>query len=372
MKPITPVPLPAARNNNFNMIRLLAAFCVMAGHMGYIAGTGVPAFADIQVNSLGVSVLFLMSGYLNAKSWKSDPHFGRFTLKRFVRLWPPFAVSVLLMVYVAGPLVSELGPAGYFASWYKAFLDNLRFKIVFALPGVFQYSEANPLPYPNTVNGSYWTMPVEAVCYLLCPLILFVLSRIRNPRTRKACLLVLTALACVADPVGYAFPGVQWLFYGTDWLAARYLFAYFLIGMLYATLDLRKYLNLQLAIFLMILLSGFHFDRPMQEFMVMMILPYFIFSFALQEKPLFARFGRKHDITYGVYLYGFFFQQLAAWETNMLRHTHFTFMMLFALSLIPTLLAAWLSCLLIEEPLQRLTGKILARWRGKGTALAHD
>ena len=359
-------PAAPTRNNNFNILRFGAAICVMAGHMGYIANSGVPKFLDIPINSIGVSVLFLLSGYLISQSWRSDPHPLRYLLKRFVRLWPAFAVCVLLMVYVAGPLLSTLGREGYFQSWYTAYLSNLRFQIVFALPGVF----AEELPYLNTVNGSFWTLPVEALTYILCPLLIVVCNLPKNPKAKKGCMLGITAAAFLFEAWLYittptmVAPSPGWIIYSTDWAAAWYLIVYFLMGMLYAAIpEIKRYLNIQWAIVLMIFMSCTHFDTPMQTLAVTLTLPYFIFSFALIDKPLFPRFGAKYDITYGIYLYGFFFQQLAAWIINVRMHQYFTYMMLFAVSLVPTLIAAWLSHMLIERPLSRLLQWLFKRSR---------
>ena len=42
------------RENNFNIIRMVAALMVMAGHMAYICGTTVPSLFGEGVHALGV------------------------------------------------------------------------------------------------------------------------------------------------------------------------------------------------------------------------------------------------------------------------------------------------------------------------------
>ena len=158
------------RENNFPLIRLTAAVFVFAGHMGLILGGQPPLLGGLPLHELGVGMLFLISGYLITKSWLSDPHPLRFAVRRFLRLWPPFAVLVLLLALAAGPLLSSLGPEGYFRSGWGGYLRNLRFYIVYALPGVF-----TDLPLPNSMNGSLWTMPVEAGLYVLTPVLLTVM-----------------------------------------------------------------------------------------------------------------------------------------------------------------------------------------------------
>ena len=137
------------RKNNFTMVRLVATVFVFAGHMGVLLGGQAPLLGGYGLHELGVAMLFLISGYLITMSWLSDPDPLRYGIRRFFRLWPPFAVMVLIMVFLAGPLLSDLGVSGYFKSGYQAYLQNLRLFIVYYQPGVF-----SGLPLPNTTNGS--------------------------------------------------------------------------------------------------------------------------------------------------------------------------------------------------------------------------
>lgn len=346
------------RRNNFNIIRLIAALFVMSGHMAYIAGVNAPSFAGIEIHHIGVIVLFLIGGYLVAKSWLSDPHPGRYALKRFVRLWPPFAVFVLLMVYIAGPMLSELGRTAYFQSDYKGYLYNLYLYIVYYLPGVF----SRDMPIVNVMNGSLWTIPVEAALYVACPVVLLICGFRATPEKRGRRVAVIAAAALLAEWVhARYFPASRAIFYATDWLAAWNLITCYLIGMAVACLGIERLLNVQVAVVVMAVAAMTKFDRGLQEIVAMVSIAYFVFSFALMEKPLFAGFARKYELSYGIYLYGFFFQQLMAWELNVQLKLSLTCMQLFFASLLPTLAAAWLSCVLIEKPLIRLTNRICKR-----------
>lgn len=340
--------------NNFNIIRLIAALFVMVGHEGYIAATAVPAIAGLQVHTIGVSIFFVIGGYLITNSWSYDPHPLRYGLKRFMRIWPPFAVFVLLMAYAVGPLLSNLGAEGYFGSWYTSYLWNLRLFIVYALPGVF-----TEVPYANVVNGSLWTIPVEAALYVLCPLIIAGCGLVRKEKVRENLLIGVAAAGCVLDLyVRWFIPGASLVFYGTDWVAALHLVVYFLIGMAYTVPRVRKLLNIQVAAVLLCALVCLEYTK-INILLWMLILPYVVFSFAFTEKPIFARFGTRFELSYGIYLYGFLFQQLVMYF-NMKNGWGLGFVPQLVLALIPTFAAAWLSCVLIEQPLQRLT-KLLTK-----------
>lgn len=356
--PTFPAPEYARRNNNFNVLRFIAALCVMSGHMAKIANVDTVSFGGVEIHNIGVIVLFLIGGYLIAKSWLSDPHPARYAAKRFIRLWPPLAIFTLLMVYIAGPLISELGSEAYFQSEYRLYFKNLWLYITYYLPGVFTQG----LPICNVINGSLWTIPVEAMLYAVCPMILCACGK---NATRSVFARRVSCVAGVALLLEFMrsaiIPDAKLILYATDWLAAWYLITSFLIGMAYACLDIERQLNLQVSLLLMMLFGLANFQPALQGLFVLIVLPYFVFSFSLTQEPFFAAFFKEYEISYGIYLYGFFFQQLTAWMFNVELGFSLSCMELFFLSLVPTLAAAWLSCALIERPLIRLTNWLIAK-----------
>ncbi len=308
-------------------------------------------FCGFSLHQLGVGVLFLISGYLITKSWMSDSHPLRYAVRRFFRLWPPYAVMILLMAFVAGPLLSELGPQEYFHSWYSIFLDNLRFLIVYALPGVF-----TDLPIPNTVNGSLWTMPVEAALYIITPLLITVFRVRRKGEASFYPMAVLTAAACGFDLYLRVFCADRMVVvYGTDLIAAYHLAVLYLIGTLFTFESLRKHLNLQTAgvlMCVMLILQGS--SESLRCIMLYTFFPYFVFSLVFARTPVFRRVGSRLEPSYGIYLYGFFFQQLVVLlQQNRGINLGYTGSLI--LSAIPTAATAALSCYLVEKPMQRFS-----------------
>lgn len=345
-----------SRDNNFSVIRLTATLFVFMGHMGEILGMSPPYLGALPIHELGVMLLFLISGYLITQSWLSDPHPLRFAVRRFFRFWPPFAVMVLIMVFVTGPLLSDLGVQGYFHSWYKSYLENLRFYMVYAQPGVF-----TDLPLANATNGSLWTMPVEAVLYIVTPLLLTLLRVKSRSRTSFRLMGGLTAVTVGFDLcLRTFFAGSAAVFYGTNWIAAFHLITIYVIGMFYTYEEVRKYLNLQVGCVAMLLLLFTQIvSDPLQHLLLYLVYPYFIFSFVFAPKPLFKNFSRKIDLSYGIYLYGFFFQQLlVSWQQR--NGNDLGYMGTFGLSLLLTLAASVLSWYLVEKPSQQF-GRFLIR-----------
>lgn len=349
------------RENNLTIIRVAAAIFVFTGHMAVIRDGELSLFAGFLLHELGVRILFLLSGYLITMSWISDPHPLRYAVRRFFRLWPPFAVMVLLMTFIAGPLLSDMGPGGYFQSWYTVFLQNLRFYVVYAMPGVFV-----DMPVAYTINGSLWTMPVEAALYVLTPILVTLLPRKRHPKASLYITAVLTVSVCVFDLyLRKCYTGAGVVIYGTELVSAFHLIVLYMLGMLYTYEEMRKYLNLQAGCVSILLLFVVQHCEPWIQYLALyVILPYAIFSFAFAPKPAFKNFGKRLEPSYGIYLYGFFFQQVLVFLERK-NGISFTYMEEILISAAPTMAAAALSYYLVEKPCLRLSKYLIAKLKAK-------
>lgn len=381
------------RDNNFNIIRLIASIFVFAGHMEMIRSGSPLLFGIHSVHEMGVWILFLVSGYLITKSWLSDPHPLRYAIRRFFRLWPPFAVMVLIMVFIAGPLVSELGVKGYFQSWFHLYLMNLWFYIVYAQPGVF-----TNMIQAYVTNGSLWTMPVEAFAYIITPL-LACLYGLRKKKSSSVSTMTSTLsdsaaseasedrsaflnsytssknkdrsfhIAAAVTIAAVAFDlylrvfqaDLVIVFFGTKLIPAYHLITMYIIGMFFTFEQTRKYLNLQVACIGMCILIVFESSGVfLQYLLLLIILPYFVFSLAFAPNAIFRNYGKRFEPSYGIFLYGYFFQQLVVSFQNKCGVT-LSYTVTLILSAIPTLIAATLSYYLIEKPTQRLSKRLLKR-----------
>lgn len=349
--------LAGKRDNNFAIVRLMAAVFVFFGHMGKIVGGTPPLLGSLGLQEYGVGALFLISGYLITKSWLSDSHPLRYAIRRFFRLWPPFAVMVVLIMFVAGPLLSELGVEGYFQSEYHVFLLNLRFFIIYSLPGVF-----TNIPLSDTMNGSMWTMPVEAALYVLTPIFLTIFRVKYRSKTSFYSMSVLTAAALGFDVYLRAFhSGERVVFYATELISAYHLIVLYLIGILFTYEEIRKLLNIQVGCMAMCLLLFVQYSAgPIQYLVMYIVFPYFIFSLIFTKNPAFSFLDNKMELSYGIYLYGFFFQQLMVYFQG-LYGWNFSFMGLLILSAIPTVIASILSYYFVEKPCMRFSSYLVKK-----------
>lgn len=349
------------RQNNFNIIRFVAAIMVMAGHMGSLTGTPPLGSLGLSINAEGIAIFFLIGGYLITKSWLSDPHPLRYAVKRASRILPPLIGYVLLAALVLGPLLSTLPLREYFASpQLGEYLKNIAFYIVFSLPGVFTGN-----PYPNVANGSLWSLPVEVLMYLLVPLVLSLLALLTRDEKKRSVLLAAVVLEVCALRFAQLlfFPAWRQVIYHTDLGQVVMIMPYYFLGMLYTLPAVKKLLNLQVATVLMLGSLCLAFGPVKMELVRMILLPYIIFSLAFCPQPRFAHAFARYDISYGIYLYGFFVQQAVV---QLLGVQRFSFMALLSLSVLVTIGFAYFSAAAIEAPAEKIRKKLLAHLPVRG------
>ena len=175
----TPSDEISPRTNNFNIIRFFAAFAVIYGHMSSIMGEAAFPLLGQRISTIGVKILFTFSGYLITKSYLSDPHFGRYMIRRCFRIFPAYIVLILLSALVIGPIFTSLPLTEYFAApgTWNYIWKNLLFSPTYTLPGLFE-----ACPYPNAVNGSLWTLPFEFAMYLILPALLWAFQKLGSQK----------------------------------------------------------------------------------------------------------------------------------------------------------------------------------------------
>lgn len=158
---------PAQRANAVWLLRLLAAAAVVVGHSCVIIGTLPPTLFGVGVHVLGVHAFFVISGYLITRSWQDDPSVWRFAWRRALRIVPALLALVVGTVLVLGPVLTTLPLGAYFAGRAtQLYWWNAAFAPYYLLSGVFQDGR----PYTG-VNGSLWSLPIEAAMYAVVPVL---------------------------------------------------------------------------------------------------------------------------------------------------------------------------------------------------------
>lgn len=347
------------RSNNFNIIRFVAAFMVIYGHMSSIMGMPAQTVFAQRVSTIGVKTIFVISGYLITKSFLSDSHYGRFMVRRSFRIFPPLILLILLSTFVLGPIMTELPAKTYLLDGNtRNYLKNILLFPIYALPGVF-----TQCPYPNAVNGSLWTLPIEFALYLILPCLIFAFKKLGSMKIGFGIttgLLLILSLAQLAF-----FQDARAVFWGTNWYSAIPLLPYYFIGGLFALPDMKKYLNIQVAILLVALAALCSTNSVTNELAVAVALPYFVLSAGLIPNAVFSKFFEKADFSYGIYLYGFPVQQVLY---QLLSPLGIGVLKMSALSFCVALCCAVASWFVIEKHMQKVSKKVTQYWKTRSTS----
>lgn len=297
------------RSNNFDALRILAAAAVIYGHAHPLTATPDLVFLGNATQSLAVKVFFVISGFLVAGSWESDADPMRYLAKRALRIFPGLLLCLLFTVLVLGPITTTLAVSDYLRdpSTWRYVGYNAALSPAYGLPGVFTGNL-----YPNAVNGSLWSLPVEFLMYLVFPLAYGAAQLARS----RWWLAAFTAGFCLTSLyfVRVAPPAIPTVFYGTGLPSVLDVGPYFFLGALFWTTPLRATLNPSAALFLVgacVLLQPAGAVAP--EAALYLVAPYAILSCATASAPVLSRAGRFGDPSYGIYLYGFPMQQLVVY-----------------------------------------------------------
>lgn len=150
---------------NFDLMRLIAALLVVVSHSFPLSGR--PPFTIVGVEdlgALGVSVFFVISGFLLSASYLRDSR--TYLIKRLLRIEPGLIAALTITVVALG-FLSTAAPGDYALKAAVYVLRNALFLPTdHDLPGLFA---ANPVP--GVVNGVLWTLRLEAAFYVVLMLV---------------------------------------------------------------------------------------------------------------------------------------------------------------------------------------------------------
>jgi peptidoglycan/LPS O-acetylase OafA/YrhL len=302
----------SGRKNNFDIIRFIAASLVIVAHAYVLNGENplLGPFArltgdQMTFGTLGVSIFFMISGFLILQSFTHSKTIGHYALSRILRIFPALIVLVLLTVFVLGSLVTQLPLANYLshAGTYDYLKTVFLFPVRYELPGVFTDNVAS-----QAVNGSLWTLAYELLCYIMVA-IAGVLGLLRY----KVIILItfiLLLTAHLATHFTTFFSDILKLWWrGIGFKNLLELSTFFVAGMcIYAYREHIKISHLfaVVALFALILFGYFGLLR-----LGMMIFgSYLVFYLAFNPAFKAHNFAKNGDLSYGIYIYAFPVQQV--------------------------------------------------------------
>lgn len=290
------------RSNGFDALRLIAAAMVIFGHAYPLTANVAPGLLANGVQTVGVKIFFVISGFLITKSWQSDPNLWRFWLKRALRLMPGLICLCLLTVCILGPLVTTLSLTGYLANpGTRFYFWNLLLYPVYALPGVFQGNIYGP-----AVNGSLWSLPVEIAMYIGVPVIAgryTLAGKIATPLVAAALFIASIVFVRLHPPTA---PVVFWGSSLTSTLDAAF---YFYAGATCAVHRLDRFANLPLSLAAFVLAALLVKHYVWGEVALAALLPFTVIAIGTSRIAVLRPLLEGRDYSYGLYLYGFVVQQ---------------------------------------------------------------
>lgn len=301
------------RDNNLNLIRMIAACLVLVSHAYPIAlgpGTVEPLerLLGYSLGTLSVTVFFVISGFLIAQSFERTKSRTGFVVARFLRLWPGLIVSILLVALLLGPWVSTLGVERYFRqseTWLFVLRNVTLIDVQFTLPGVFTY-----LPY-TSVEGSIWTLLYEVVCYVGV-FVLGIVGLLRRPGAMVVAFVAFAALfviqqaglitlhSKISTAITLAMPfGVgTGLYVWRDRIVLSLWGVAILAALTWGAVLISAWVPHSMAVYPLLLATT---------------LGYAVFWLAYCPGGVLRLYNRLGDYSYGVYIYAFPIQGLVIW-----------------------------------------------------------
>lgn len=342
------------RDNNFNLLRLVAACMVIYAHAHTIAQGFIDRVPDwsgdvlydltgMDSGRIAVQVFFIMSGFLVAQSLSRSGSLKEFFVARALRLMPALVMSVLVCVFVLGaffttnPLSQYLfsGEVKHFLFYNVALMNNPPGQF---LPGVFEH-----VPYDRVVNGSLWTLPWEALMYLTLAG-LFAIGLLQRRLSVAIGFAVVFVTFCfsregVLPEIKY-FP-----------LAVAFASFFFLgvLAWLYRDRIPMSGTSVAIAVLLLVAILFLFKSSVLVRSAYPIALAYSALGLALVPVGRIRAFNRLGDYSYGVYVYGFPLQQ-----SLMALHPEYTALQVGFYGLGLVLLLAVPSWHLLEKPMLAL------------------
>lgn len=345
--------LAQSRDNNFNLLRFVAASAVLLSHCWPLtlgSNESEPMariFPGLTLGTTAVIVFFSISGFLVASSWDRSRSASEFLIARCLRIFPGLLVMLLVSVLALGALMTKYPIGTYLVRWdtWTYVPSNLLLaKGQLTLPGVLDGAQYGVL------NGSLWTLAYEFACYLALLLAALAGGLTRTTFAKTLVVFVLIGLALAqlpgADTKGFAN---KVLLLGPAFLVGTAAWAW------------RN--DIPLSGVAAVLLAGAAAAAragglPLAHVLFSVAVAYGALYIALVPRGVVREFNRAGDCSYGMYIYAFPIQQLTHFYLPQLGVAG-----LFAIAFCVTLPLAALSWMFVEQPAMEWGKKVIGQRR---------
>jgi peptidoglycan/LPS O-acetylase OafA/YrhL len=349
--------LATGRDNNFNLLRIVAAASVLLTHsFALVAGTGdaepLRMWLDVTLGTIAVDIFFVASGFLVTRSLLNRDDLTDFICARVLRIYPALILMLVLTVLALGAAFTAAPISEYFADHathvYLAKCATLVFGVVYELPGVFT---ANA--YPTVVNGSLWTMPYEVRMYLALAALWFALGFRKLDKSWALTRFVVayaavSTLAQLASEVGIL----------REHISLRLSCMFFQGSAFYVLRDRLKLSTRWFYAALVLVVATALLAAPLFRALYRLSIGFIVLYVAYVPRGWIRQYNRVGDYSYGLYIYAFPIQQMLVAADPTLT----VFQLVVASGLL-TLSVAAASWHLLEKPMLQKKGRYVEVFR---------
>jgi peptidoglycan/LPS O-acetylase OafA/YrhL len=265
-----------------------------------------------------------------------------YVISRLFRIFPGLLACVLICICL-GLFLSSIPAWEYLTSkevWQYFFYNGLTIEPRYSLLGVFSGN-----PWPNSVNGSLWTLPLEIRCYLLL-LLIWCFGFFKDLRVSSLALLIVF----VAGMTNSAWLS---LVFGNP-NAGPYV-ACFALGAMCRIYDWGKKLSL-IPIIVIIAALFLFWNSALHQFVFGIALASGIFFISRLTGLVKYIPELPDDISYGIYLYAYPIQQIIIF-----LKPDWSLSMQLLISFLAVFIIAYLTRIFVEKPCLKIKDTLLQR-----------
>lgn len=297
------------RDNNFNLLRFIAAYAVLFSH-SFALTTGIPDLQPLSRHlgvtpgTIAVDIFFVVSGFLVTASLLNRGNLVEFCFARVLRIFPALIVMVAVTA-ILGAALSSYSTNNYFSDQHFWLYVVKNMTVVTGLhnelPGLFEHN-----PMKSGVNGSLWTITYELKMYILLAVLWLLLGVLKTHRQEifsKAIIAIALASFIAYLLKTYSLINITWL---GDY--PRLVFMFFSGALFFV---LRNTITLSLRFFLILLAALIVAGQNKVTFdgVYAFVIAYIVIFAAYAPKGRIRIFNKFGDYSYGIYIYAFPIQQ---------------------------------------------------------------
>ncbi|MDB5597500.1 MAG: nodX [Hyphomicrobiales bacterium] len=347
--------------SGFDFLRIALSLSILGTHSALIVLGNDGIFQSgvgRAFHSALVPMFFALSGFLITGS-AMRLKLRDFLLNRGMRILPALAMDIMISAMILGPLLTSASLHEYFTAYeFRAYFANVFGIIHYVLPGVFEAT-----PFPQTVNGSLWTVPFELGCYAIISTLIVSGSIKRTPLficVASTFMITVFWLRYTGfnplDASGFAIfqaAAFKSAIHHFTWPERSLLYIYFVTGSLAYVLRHRIPMNSTCAAVAALTITAVYlFPDTLGDDIALPALVYLTVAIGASDIPAIPLYSGG-DYSYGIYLYGFPLQQ----SLVQIFPGRFTPMTHFMASIILVTAFAMASWHLFEKPILRVRRK---------------